>query len=56
MFPKGEYNKLKLKKNGPCKVLRKFSKNAYELELPPELGIYPIFKVLGLYNFHETST
>ena len=42
-FPKGEYNKLKMKKIGPCKVLRKFLGNAYELELPPGIGISPIF-------------
>ena len=33
-FPKGEYNKLKMKKIGPCRILRKFSANAYELEMP----------------------
>lgn len=27
-FPKGEYHKLKMKKIGPCKILRKFSGNA----------------------------
>ena len=29
-FPKGEYNKLKMKKIGPCRIRRKFSGNAYE--------------------------
>jgi hypothetical protein len=30
-FPRGEYKKLKLKKIGPCKILREFSSNAYEI-------------------------
>ena len=45
-FPKGTYNNLKLKKIGPCKILRKFSANAYELELPSDLQISPVFNVL----------
>ena len=36
-FPKGTYNTLKLKNIGPCKILRKFSANAYEIELPFDL-------------------
>ena len=42
MFPKEIYNRLKLKKIGPCKILRKFSANAYEIELPFDLQISPI--------------
>ena len=30
-FPKGEYNKLKMKKIGTYRIVRKISANAYEL-------------------------
>ena len=41
IFPKGEYNKLNMK-IGPCRILRKFSTNAYELEMPTGVVISPI--------------
>ena len=53
IFPKREYKKLKFKKIGPCKVLRKFSANAYEIELPPDIGISPIFNVVDLYRYES---
>ena len=43
-FPKGEYNKLKLKKIGPCRIFRKFSSNVYEIKFPHNIGISPMFK------------
>jgi hypothetical protein len=44
---------MKLKKIGPCKILRKFDENAYEIDLPEDVGISPIFKISDLYPYRE---
>lgn len=40
-----------MKKIGPCKILRKFEANAYEIELPDGVGISPIFNIADLYPY-----
>ena len=43
--------KLKMKKFGPCKILKKFdSGNAYEIELPDDMNISPILNIVYLFR------
>jgi hypothetical protein len=50
-FPRGTYNKLKMKNIGPCKVIRKFWANAYEIELLDGIEISSIFNITDLYPY-----
>jgi hypothetical protein len=50
-FPRGIHNKLKMKKIGPCRIIRKFGANAYEIELPDGIKISPIFNISDLYPY-----
>jgi hypothetical protein len=52
-FPRGTYNKLNMKKIGPCKILRKFDANSYEIELPDDVGISPLLNVSDLYPYRK---
>ena len=56
IYPRGTYSELKWKKIGPCKILRKFSSNAYEVELPKDVDICTIFNVSDLYPYHVVDS
>jgi hypothetical protein len=50
-FPRGTYNKMKMKKIRLFRVLKKFGTNAYKIELPDGIGISPIFNISDLYPY-----
>jgi hypothetical protein len=52
-FPRGMYNKLKMKKIGPCRVIRKFGEKVYQIKLPDGVGISLIFNVEDLYPYRD---
>jgi hypothetical protein len=45
-----------MKKIGPCKILRKFDANTYEIEFLDDVGISPIFNVSDLYPYRKNET
>jgi hypothetical protein len=54
-LPKGQHTKLMMKKIGPFKILQKCGNNAYRVELPPDVGLSPIFNVSDLFAFKEPT-
>ena len=42
-----------MNKIGPCKIIKKFGVNAYEIELPKGIGISLIFNISDLYPYKD---
>ena len=56
-FLVGTYNKLKMKKFGPCKIVKRHdSGNAFEVEFFAKLNISPVFNILDLTSIMRGVT
>lgn len=50
-LPNGKYTKIMQRKIGPCQILKKYGQNSYEIQIPLDLGLSPIFNVCNLTLF-----
>ena len=48
----GKFKKLSFRYCGPYRIIRRIGEQAYELELPPHLGIHRVFHVILLKKYH----
>ena len=53
-FRVGTYNKLKIKKFGPCKIVERYdSGNIFEVQFPAKLNISLVFNISDLTEYYE---
>ena len=51
-FPLGVYHKLKNRRLGPCRIIKKINVNPYVLELPIDLKISHTFNISDLLDYN----
>ncbi|PKU80839.1 hypothetical protein MA16_Dca009250 [Dendrobium catenatum] len=52
-FPPGAFGKLKPKADGPFRIVKKISDNAYQIELPGDYNVSATFNVADLSPYYE---
>jgi len=48
----GSYGKLKEKRIGPCRILKKINDNVYKIDIPPTICTHSTFNARDLLEYH----